>query len=199
MATCHERSNNVLVFSTYVKSTQNCESIGQECNPSTSGRKPHKHVHMVLVINYIRRFQHGPSLMLLITHTHTHTQLALPRVIKIEEEIILFYSAGLLHSLKLTVDFDMAGTIWVIKERCVTKRSSFVWRGGCNPHFELLALPNLGTFLRDHKFYSYDVYKNCCWLLSVFTDFTSRHMCNYFRWKTITASHQLHVCQTSQL
>jgi len=133
------------------------------------------------------------------THTHTHTQLALPRVIKIEEEIILFYSAGLLHSLKLTVDFDMAGTIWVIKERCVTKRSSFVWRGGCNPHFELLALPNLGTFLRDHKFYSYDVYKNCCWLLSVFTDFTSRHMCNYFRWKTITASHQLHVCQTSQL
>jgi hypothetical protein len=45
------------------------------------------------------------------THTHTHTQLARTRVVKKEEEIILFYSTGLLHSVKLTVDLDMAGTI----------------------------------------------------------------------------------------
>jgi hypothetical protein len=111
------------------------------------------------------------------THTHTHTQQALIRVIKTEEATILYYSTGLPHSVKLTVDLGMAGTIWlVIKEGCVKKRSSFVWRGGCNPHFGLLALPNLGTFLRDHKFYSYDVYKNCCSLLAVFSDFTSRHI-----------------------
>jgi hypothetical protein len=56
----------------------------------------------------------------------THTQLELARVIKTEEEITLFYSTGLLHSVKLTVDLDMARTIWVIKEGCVKKRSSFV-------------------------------------------------------------------------
>jgi len=67
------------------------------------------------------------------SHTHTHTQLARTRVIK-KEAILLFYSTGLLHSVESTVDLNMAGTIWlVIKEGCVNKRSSFVWRGGCNP------------------------------------------------------------------
>jgi hypothetical protein len=36
------------------------------------------------------------------------------------------------------------------------------------------------TFFRDHKFYSYDVYKHCCWLLFVFSDFTSRYILNSF-------------------
>jgi hypothetical protein len=41
----------------------------------------------------------------------SHTQLALTRVIKREEKSVLFHSIGLLHSAKLTVDLDTAGTI----------------------------------------------------------------------------------------
>jgi hypothetical protein len=137
---CHERWNSVLVFSNFVEFTQTFESTGQECNLSTSCRKPKNYVRKALVINYVRRFKHRPSLVLVFIHT----QLALDHVIKTEVANILFYSNGSLHSAP--VDLAMAGTIWLaIKKGCVKKRSSFVLRGGCNPHFGLLALPNSGT------------------------------------------------------